>query len=195
VLGSFVFLLPSLALSRYSADNLYTGPTADSFLGNITFSGDWDSFAAVGNAVHYVQNHGTTRGFQFLGSVCFWVPRSLWPTKPVDTGILLADDRGYSMTNLSAPLWAEAYINGGMVVVALVFLAYGALSVIASTHTWNALRSNGPWAIAGCIFAWYSFILLRGSLLQATGGAVLMAVCILFVVERRRPTPERAPQP
>ena len=87
--------------------------------------GDFDSFDQINNAVFYVAVHGTTHGQQLLGVIFFWVPRSIWPNKAVDTGILLAEFRNYSFTNLSAPLKAEFFVNGGCTALALGMVTVG----------------------------------------------------------------------
>ena len=69
-------------------------------------SPDFDAFAQINNTLLYVNRYGITQGRQAAGVVMFWVPRRVWPDKPRDTGVLLAEARNYRFQNLSAPLWA-----------------------------------------------------------------------------------------
>ena len=123
-------LLAFLVVFPYADRYRYTNSTQQrmSLTQSLELKGDFDSFAEIANAVSYSQERGHTDGGQVLGALGFWVPRSAWPTKSSDTGILLAHYIGYPNTNLSAPLWAEAYIDFGWLAVGVVFLALGLVS-------------------------------------------------------------------
>ncbi len=45
----------------------------------------------------------------------------------------------------------------------------------------GVFATGGVWGIAGAVFPVYMVILLRGSLLQATGAVVIAIACVLFV--------------
>ncbi len=66
-----------------------------------------------------------TYGRQLLGVILFWVPRSIWPDKPVGSGYFVAETTGLSFNNISMPFFGEGYINFGIigVVVFTVFLS------------------------------------------------------------------------
>ncbi len=182
-----------LALSGLIFAFLFLFPIADAFRGTtvsvsrggffIEYAGnpDYDSFWQIANAVSYVQQRGITWGGQFLGVLFFWVPRSIWANKPTDTGILLANFRGYTVTNLSAPVWAEAVVNGGRVFAVLVLAALGYLLVRLDRQLSVSLLAGGTGAIAGAIFPAYMIILLRGSMLQASGAFFVMVGSLLVI--------------
>lgn len=145
---------------------------------------DYDAFWQIANALSYWID-GLVEPFrQALGSLLFFVPRALWPNKPTDTGITLADYRGYSFDNLSAPMWAEALVNGGIIAVVIVFLLLGAALRAMDTRMVPAFASGGVWAIAGGILPVYMTILLRGSLLQATGALVITIASVALIAGR-----------
>ena len=85
------------------------------------YTGDYDAYQQLLNTMRVVDKEGFSYGKNFLGAALFWVPRSLWHDKPFGTGGAVADELGYSYTNLSAPLWAESYYALGMPGVILVF--------------------------------------------------------------------------
>lgn len=145
---------------------------------------DYDAFWQIANALSFWIDGHVVPLLQGLGSLLFFVPRSLWPGKPTDTGSLLAEYRGYSFENLSAPLWAEALVNGGIVMVIVVFLVLGFALRTLDTRISRELRVGGPWAIVGAILPVYMTILLRGSLLQATGALVITIACAILVRSR-----------
>jgi hypothetical protein len=157
-------------------------------------SGDYDSFAQLTNGYLVGTREGITFGRQFLGVLLFWVPRSMWTDKPLDTGPFIAQERGYSFTNLSAPLWIELFLNGGWVLLAIGMFALG-----YALHRWDnklniQCELNGMPSVLGCILPFYLMILLRGSLLQAASFLACIVVFPAFVVERRQvKTRPRAP--
>ncbi|MBC7632273.1 O-antigen polymerase [Aeromicrobium sp.] len=176
---------------------LFVFPLADAFRGSQVqssrngfygeyVSADYDAFWQVANAFSYWLDGLVVPLNQLLGSLLFWVPRSIWPGKPVDTGILLAQYRGYFFDNLSAPLWAEAIVNGGVIGLIVAFLLLGIALRWMDTRLIPAFAKGGTWAIVGSIFPVYMTILLRGSLLQATGAMAISALCVAFVRMPRR---------
>jgi hypothetical protein len=175
-----IFLFPLADAFRLPTVNL----VRDGFFGEYKSNADYDAFWQISNSYSYLLAGLVQVGRQAAGSLFFWVPRAIWPDKPVDTSILLANFRGYSFTNLSAPLWAEFIVNGGIPLLVIGFLLVGYLLRIMDTRLLPAFGAGGYWAIVGAIFPVYMTILLRGSLLQATGPIAVALVCLLLV---RRP--------
>lgn len=158
------------------------------FLSEYAGNGDYDAFGQLSNAVLY----NATEPFQFarqlMGSVLFWVPRSIWSGKPVDTGNLLAEFRGYGFTNLSAPIWAELLLNFGVIGVVIASIGVGALLGRLDSRFMRS-EGFGVDAIMASILPFYLLILMRGSLLQATGILVVLVFSIIFI---GRKDPQRA---
>lgn len=152
-----------------------------SFFGEYQANPDYDSFWQISNAFSYWIDGLVEPARQMLGSLLFWVPRNVWPDKPTDTGIVLAQYRGYSFDNLSAPVWAEMLVNGGIVAVVISFLLLGPILAAMDARMHVAFASNGWWAILGAAIPVYMTILLRGSLLQATGSLAVALVCLIWV--------------
>jgi hypothetical protein len=179
---SAVVLLAGLILVFPYADR-YRNSTSGSLLskGGVTqtlTSGDYDAYAQINNTIYYMRTEKPIYGRQALGVALFWVPRKYWPHKPQDTGIVLAEARGYGFTNLSAPLWSEMLINGG---APLVLVGFSALGFWFRRAGERQERSGGPLGILGCIIPFYALILFRGSLLQATGGLAMFLVAARLI--------------
>lgn len=156
-------------------------------------TGDFDAFAQVNNTVLYVSEVGLTWGRQAVGVVLFWVPRDIWPTKPMDTGVLLAQFRGYQFDNLSAPLWAEFYINFGIAGVIIGMFALGVWMHRSDRRTVSLVESRQAPPIVALILPFYLIMLLRGSLLQAMAFLTVMVASALLVRDwsgRRRTLPD-----
>jgi hypothetical protein len=179
-------LFPYTDYFRY--EPVYRQATSGSVLQVMSAKGDYDAQAQLTNTVDFVDSSGLFYGQQALGALLFWVPRSVWPDKPVDTGTILATYARSTNLNLSAPLWSEAYIDFGLAGVVLAFLALGyAVGRLDLSYATAARWTGAHWAlIAAPVAAGYLFIILRGSLLQAMGRALALALCLLWLRRRVR---------
>jgi len=188
IVVAFLFIFP--LADKFSRPNA-SGKTfraLEVFQGN----GDYDAFAQTNNAVNMVAQTGYSFGRQLIGALLFWVPRNLWSGKPDDTGIVIAEFMRYNFTNLSAPLVSELYVNGGFILVVVGFVGLGYV-IRTSLHGVSESRSAAV-CIVTCVVPFYLPIILRGSLLQATGFAGLFAFCVLVVKWASR-APRAAAQP
>jgi len=147
-------------------------------------NGDYDAFQQIAHGAEWVASTGY-HPEQLLGPPFFWVPRIVWPDKPYDTGIALALFKGFHFTNLSAPIPAELYVAGGVFAVILGGVLMGWLWTRLDRH----LELHGPAGWVGLVvpvLAVYQFILLRGSLLQATGRLVVILGLLWFATTPMR---------
>jgi hypothetical protein len=181
---AFLFVFPILNVFRNAGTQLQD---RQSFFSEYIGNADYDAFFQIANAYSYVVDGLVVPGRQFLGSLLFWVPRSVWPDKPEDTGIMLADYRGYSFTNLSAPVWSELLVNGGVIAVVVGFIIIGFALRVLDDRMVPAYSQAGWWGVAGAILPVYSLILWRGSLLQATGALVVMMVGLIWIRKKSPP--------
>lgn len=181
-LAGMVVIFPLLDTFRRSLDNVVT---IESPLDSMT-TGDFDAFAQIINAVEYTFYMGYAWGYQMLGVVFFWVPRSVWETKPTDTGAAIAEFKGYRFENLSAPLWAELYINLGWVGLIAGMIGVGFLLRRLDRKAEMALRFSSLPGVLTCITPFYLLILLRGSLLQAALNLAVIVAASWFVSARPR---------
>lgn len=78
-------------------------------------SPDFDAYSIFVRAVDLVSKRGIEYGNQVLGSLFFIVPRSIWSAKPYPTGQFIAMATNQSFTNISCPIYAEGYIDFGVV--------------------------------------------------------------------------------
>lgn len=183
LMGALFFVFPIAATFRNTIDAevKFQSPLQS------LLSGDFDSFYQINNAVYYVATRGITWGDQLLGVVLFWVPRDLWPGKAVDTGILLAETRGYSFTNLSAPLWAELLINGSWPLLVIGMLAIGFFTRRWDGELARMIEAFGTPGVLGCIVPVYLLIVLRGSLLQSMASLSVILLLAWFLSSHRSP--------
>ncbi|AVA35374.1 hypothetical protein ACUXAV_004102 [Cupriavidus metallidurans] len=151
----------------------------------------YDAWANIATVIEMVNRDGLSYGHQLAGSLLFFVPHTLWETKPLATGIeigqFLMAYYKLDFDNLSAPLIAEAYID---------FFAFGVIAyAIALAFIVRLLdklcRSGGIMALpAGIYFSIFLIFALRGALMiaMAYGSGALMAFLTIgwFVSGKRR---------
>ena len=167
-----LIIFPFADLFRNTLDtNLSTRLAETSIISELTKNGDYDAFQMIMNSAMVLEQSGTDfqLGKQLSGSLLFWVPRAIWPNKPIATGEWVAERHGYAFTNLSAPLWVEFFIDGGWLLLMIGFMGYGYL--VRVLDRWHAIGHNTGEArvvsILIPIYAGYQFFLLRGSLMPA----------------------------
>lgn len=144
-------------------------------------SPDYDAFGQLANGYLVVERDGIVPGKQLLGVFLFAIPRRIWDEKPVDSGILIAHARGYSFTNLSAPLWIEFYLNGGWILLILGMFGLGWWLHRIDTGIERQFNTIGMPALLSCVLPFYMMILLRGSLLQAASYLFFILVFAAFL--------------
>ncbi|MEU9848214.1 hypothetical protein [Streptomyces sp. NPDC047985] len=145
---------------------------------------DYDQTVMVANTVTWVGTRGHSYGRQLAGSALFFVPRSVWSGKPEDTGVRVGQWMGMKMTNLSAPLWAELWVDFGAPGMAGAFALIGYAAARTDRRYARAVSRAGPGSVTAVVVplvAGYTFILLRGPLLQAMGKPAIAVLCLLLV--------------
>ena len=173
-----IFVFPFSDVFRYSdpdAQRLEISSPAKV----LATKGDFDSLEQIAWGKKTADVEGMTLGRQTLGAAAFWIPRRYWADKPVDTGIVLAERAGLENTSLSAPLWVEAYGEGGYILVFLAFLGVGwshkRIDVLMSACTPSVLT----------LIVFYQLVILRGSLIASMATSASLAV-VLFAFTRMR---------
>ena len=150
---------------------------------SLTDKQDFDAFQQISNGVVFVEAFGTQDGAQAAASLLFFVPRGIWPDKAPATGPMVATALGISdNTNVSAPLWEEAYVDFGLGGVALVLGALGL--VVSKLETMRKRRSTEGdelLDVTAPFLAGYGVFFLRGPLLPAIGLLAVIVGVILVV--------------
>jgi hypothetical protein len=125
-------------------------------------------------------------GRQLAGALLFFVPRSVWAAKPPDSASLIIERKGGEMTNVSVPLWAEGYLNAGLLGTVLLLALAGVIAAELDHKFRDVSELAGRHGLFTAFAAPYSLILLRGSLLQAVSVLAVLIICTLVVGRRRK---------
>jgi len=110
-----------------------------------------------------------TWGGQLLGVILFWMPRTVWPSKPIGSGAHLAEELGLDFANISANFFAEGFINFGYLGIILFLLAIAFITAKFDKMYWeHAFKSNKSFIkVIYYIFLGMLFFMLRGDLLSS----------------------------
>lgn len=174
----FLIIYPSLSAIRYLTsfqEFQLTGTTLQTFL-----SGDFDNYSTLNMTIAYVQDNGATWGQQLFGVLFFFIPRSIWPSKPIGSGAFIAESARMDFTNISCPYVAEGYINFGILGVILfaIAMAFFVAKLDTKFYTYsklNFIKIFYPVAL-GMIF-----FILRGDLMSSFAYTISFVVAAFLV--------------
>jgi oligosaccharide repeat unit polymerase len=161
---------------------------ADHTFGSIGSSawltGDFDALQITGAGIQWFTANGAVWGHQLLGAIFPVVPRSIWTGKPIDTGIMIARDAGMKFDNISGPWVAEGVINFGYIGV-LIFPLMIAFLFRAVKFRAELFPDDFGIILNGFLVG-YLPILMRGSLIQASGAAGLFTIYVWYASPKER---------
>ncbi|MEY9998086.1 hypothetical protein ABIE67_010205 [Streptomyces sp. V4I8] len=151
---------------------------------------DYDQIGMFANTITFAESgEGHTYGRQLAATVFFFVPRSVWHDKPLDSGVRVGEWMRMDNTNLSSPLWAELWLDFGPVGMTGGFVVLGYVCARADRrYAHRTIDHPHPGHIAAIVtplIAGYAFILLRGPLLQASGRVGIALLCLALVTTFR----------
>ncbi|MDP2088742.1 MAG: O-antigen polymerase [Flavobacteriaceae bacterium] len=124
----------------------------------------FDAYSSFVRAINY---ETITYGNQLLGVLLFFVPRSIWPTKPIGSGALQAHQIGMTWDNISCTYFAEGYINFGLVGVFLFVLFIAYFTAIFDKAYWRLKENKSFINIIYILSIGMFLFILRGDLLSS----------------------------
>lgn len=146
------------------------------------FAGHFDAFQ---NFARTIDLNFHTYGYQILGAMFFFVPRTVWLSKPVGSGFLLADEAHLTFNNISMPLVSELYLDFsyfgiflGMLLLGLIYrrLDDKMLKILVDDDLVSIIK-----IMAYSEFCCLQFYLLRGNLLACVAFITSIMASILVV--------------
>lgn len=183
VLAALVVVFPYADLFRSASGEASRLPVTQL----MTLKSDYDTGPQMMGVIEHRAATGGTGGRQAIGSLGFFVPRAYWSEKPGATGALVTEYLGVPYTNVSSPVWVEAYTDFGLAGVVLALGMAGFVMTRASrTYTAGAAVSARV-AVLTPLIAAYSMLVLRGAMLTAIGPLVVL-VALGWSVGRRAGT-------
>jgi len=129
-----------------------------------------------------IKKNVITMGGQLLGAIFFFIPRSIWPDKPIGSGAFVAEKEGV-FSNISMPYFGEGYINFGYVgvVVFSFFLAY--LCSRLDKDYWRKSKVYNRFKPYYLLFLSSILFIMRGDLMSSIAYTTGTAISI-YMTER-----------
>lgn len=148
---------------------------------NITFNPDFEMFRTMHfdsyqSFAFVIQNNIITWGRQLLLVLFFWIPRSIWETKPYMSGIMVADDYGLWFSQISMNYFGEGYLNAGIigVFIFVVILAYITAFFDKLYWLYNGANIKSLFTPFYLFFIGMYFFFMRGDLMYGTQYTVML---------------------
>lgn len=152
-------------------DQITLASTAQSVvegIASLPYDANFDAFQIISYTTVYTDRYGYSLGKQLLLPMFFWIPRSIWTSKPIGTSDIVGANAGFYSVNVSSPLWTEGYVNFGVIGLILIMFVFGRAARISDAYLRQEyVRPIYP-TIVSCYFAANTFILLRGDLTSGT---------------------------
>lgn len=143
------------------------------------YVGHFDSFQGMARVMEYDM---VTWGHQLLGSLLFFVPRSVWPNKPVGSGAFSANQSGLDFSNIGMNYFGEGYVNFGFFGAIGFAIILGVICGKLDTAFWKKGRALRPHIKVFYIyFIGQIFFILRGDLLSSFAYTIGLFASIYIV--------------
>ncbi len=107
-----------------------------------------------------------TYGYQLLGVFLFFVPRSIWPSKPLSSGQFHAQELGLTYDNLACTYLAEGYINFGYFGVLFFILFLGYFTAVIDKFYWIHESEKSYFNVLYMLVLGMFLFVLRGDLMN-----------------------------
>ena len=122
-------------------------------------------FDAYQNFMDVIRTDFITFGWQLIGVLFFFIPRTIWVDKPVGSGYQLALNNNYSFNNISMPYIAEGYVNFGFIGIFVFTFALGFFCKIIDSN-FLSKKDNFHFYV-GVFYCAAIFFMMRGDLMSS----------------------------
>lgn len=142
----------------------------DEGLLNVYLKGDYDAYRMLVSSLRFVKQEGIVYGYQLLGTLLFFIPRSIWPSKPIGSGAMsIQNEFGKGVfSNVSCPFVSEGFINFGLLGVVLFGIWLGYFASKLDKKYWKYNATSKGFSFSPYIFIVFMvFFMLRGDLLSS----------------------------
>lgn len=190
ILVSLIIIYPLGLLLRFDSSlrERYAGDL-NKYLSTVFIGGDFDAYSNLTHTLKYIEQFGITSGRQLISAVLFFIPRSIWNSKSIGSGMYVSDKLYQYPRNISSPLIAEGLINFNYL-GALIFMII--LGIIAKGldkfHQVNRDHSTTLMSIFYPITIFITFYFLRGDLMSsiALGSTFLIVYMLIKKINLKR---------
>ncbi|MEA4828961.1 MAG: O-antigen polymerase [Enterococcus thailandicus] len=176
ILG-FLVVFPFLNNFRYFNEN---NTLSLGFDFSMFTEGHFDSYQ---NFALIVTEDIVTWGRQLLGVLLFWLPRSIWPSKPIGSGAFIAEIEGFHFDNVSCNYFAEGYVNWGLPGILLFIMILAYVTSRLDKYYWKSLviEKNNYFQVIYYVLIGMFFFILRGDLMSSFAFTIGFIISIWIV--------------
>jgi hypothetical protein len=183
LLPLFMLVAPLLSVTRYAGADMWERmKRPDLIFQKAVILTDYDAWSSLCRVMQYTETHGITNGRQLMGVALFFVPRSVWPSKPIGSGAFLFNELNLGFNNVACTYLAEGYINFG--ILGSLFFAVLMALLVARYDGWYWRRGGRLRFTLPRLFYFVAigmlFFVLRGDLLSSFAYSVGFAVIFTF---------------
>lgn len=143
----------------------------------------YDAWSSLASVQEMVSERGLYLGQQLLGTLLFFVPRSIWQDKPISSGYEVGRylmDRYYMwFDNVSSTLPAEAYLDFGALGIPVFAVLLALFCRRLDSHIGTA--GGRIEFVSAMYFSLYLMFVLRGSLLPAVAYGIGAYIALRLV--------------
>lgn len=175
----FTIVFPVINLFRHTSFLDVSSDSVVQVLDNMTtelLKGDYDAFSMIVNTNRHIAEYGITLGYQLLGVIFFFVPRSIWPSKPLGSGYTVRlRQGGHNLLNVSSPLLAEGLINYGIVGVIILGILVGRFTTYLDKRFWRKKEDEDTITYLDGIYPFMLsmfFFINRGDMLSTVSSSI-----------------------
>lgn len=183
--GGTLVIYPLLDIFRRGLEETTTPRSGAEAFGSV----DFDGFQQVANSIIFVEDRGHSFGHYTLSALLYFLPRSMWEGKATPASIDVAENRGYSFTDLSLPFHAEMMLEFSVVGMLIVMLLFG-MFASRTDASWLAMASSRL-GLAAPLIAVALLGFLRGPL-GSLAPIYLTAIGLFLLGIKRARTGQRA---
>jgi len=173
---SILFLMPLLDFFRYNEMNDIKNLVLFD-LGHLK-AGHFDGYQ---NFLIILENNINFKGTNLFTSIFWFIPRSIFETKSIGSGEIIADLYNLNFTNISVSFFAEGYLAFGLFGICAFALFAGIVTSNLDSIAWKFISKNKNTTFLYYYYFLFGqiFFLYRGDLLS--GFAFLGSFAIIFI--------------
>lgn len=178
-ISGLLIVFPFLNNFRYFSENRSLSIGFDF---SMFTEGHFDSYQ---NFTLIVMEDIITWGKQLLGVFFFWLPRSVWPSKPIGSGAFVAEIEGFHFDNVSCNYFAEGYINFGLPGILLFIMILAYITARLDKYYWRVVtfEKNNYFQVVYFVLIGMLFFILRGDLMSSFAFTVGFILSIWLVLK------------
>ena len=188
-LSIVIYLLFGIFMSAVFELFRYLNKSVSEFSFNINYFyvGHFDSYENFLHTYNYVQENLIDYGRSLFGAILFFIPRSIWSSKPIGSGAFLAENyiEGARNTNIANSAISEYFFNFGILGILIFAFFYGVVFSILDDSAKDYISGKKNTVEDRLFLILYVILLgmllfhLRGDMMSSVAYTTGLVMCVL----------------